>query len=57
MKVGQKAIVRWISKQVARRSEPSARKSSLAGMRELDAEQLRHVSGGSGSSQLPKTNW
>jgi hypothetical protein len=57
MKVGQKTIVRWISKQVAKRSESSAGKSLLTGMRELDADQLRHVSGGSGPANLPKTNW
>lgn len=57
MKVGQKTIVRWISKQVAKRSESSAGKSLLTGMRELDADQLRHVSGGSGSTNLPKTTW
>ncbi len=58
MKVGQKTIVRWISKRVAKRSEPVARQSSLSPCQELDAEQLRQVSGGvGGNSQLPRVGW
>jgi len=61
MKVGQKAIVRWISKQAAKRSGAAARKASFAELRELDADQLRHVSGGGGGSgvvvQSPGKTW
>jgi hypothetical protein len=57
MKVGQKTIVRWISKRLAKRSEVTATKTASAALVELDAEQLRHVGGGTGSSQLPKVGW
>jgi hypothetical protein len=58
MKVGQKSVARWISKLVTQSTSHSARKSTAAGLRELDVEQLRQVSGGTGSSsQLPKTGW
>jgi hypothetical protein len=58
MKVGQKTIVRWMSKLVANGASRSARKQYSAGLRELDAEQLRHVSGGNGgASQSPNKGW
>ena len=57
MKVGQKSLARWISKLVAQTAGRSARKSMSAGLRELDAEQLRQVSGGAVGTQLPKTGW
>lgn len=58
MKVGQKAIVRWMSKLVAAGASRSARKQYSSGLRELDAEQLRHVSGGDGgASQTPTKGW
>lgn len=57
MKVGQKTIVRWISKRLAKRSEVPATKTASAALIELDSEQLRHVGGGTGSSQLPKVGW
>jgi hypothetical protein len=58
MKVGQKAIVRWMSKLVAKGASRPVRKGCPAGLRELDAEQLREVSGGVGdSTQLPRTGW
>ena len=57
MKVGQKTIVRWMSKLVANGASRSVRKQSTAALRELDVEQLRHVGGGDGTSQLPKTGW
>jgi hypothetical protein len=58
MKVGQKAIVRWMSRLVTKGATRSARKVSAAGLRELDAEQLREVSGGAdNSTQLPRTGW
>jgi hypothetical protein len=58
MKVGQKTIVRWMSKLAARRAGRLGQKQSATGLREVTADQLRHVSGGDGgSSQLPKTGW
>jgi hypothetical protein len=58
MKVGQKIIVRWMSKLVAKGSGRSAGKQFAANLRELDTEQLRYVGGGNGSStQLPKGTW
>ena len=58
MKVGQKTIVRWMSKLVAKGNGRSARKMSAANLRELDTEQLRFVSGGDGgSSQSPGKTW
>jgi hypothetical protein len=58
MKVGQQTIVRWMSKLVAKGTGQSHRKQTATGLRELNAEQLRQVSGGDGgSSQLPKTGW
>ena len=56
MKVGQKSIVRWISARVGKRIEPTMPKSPLSQLRELETEQLRQVSGGTGSS-LPKVGW
>jgi hypothetical protein len=58
MKLVQKPIARWMSKLVAKGAGQADRKQSVAGLRELDTEQLRQVSGGSGgSSQLPKGTW
>lgn len=58
MKVGQKSLVRWMSKLVAQGASSSTRKPMPTGLRELDAEQLRHISGGTGgSSQLPNKGW
>jgi thiamine monophosphate kinase len=58
MKVGQKTIVRWMSKVAAKGAIQSAYKQSVTKLRELDVEQLRHVSGGDGiSTQLPKGTW
>lgn len=58
MKAGQKTIVRWMSKLVAKGNSRSARKLSTAGLRELDTEQLRYVSGGDGgSTQSPNKGW
>jgi hypothetical protein len=58
MKVGHKSIVRWVSKWATKSREPSATKQMPKGLREIDSEQLRQVSGGTGgSSQLPKTGW
>jgi hypothetical protein len=58
MKVGQKTIVRWMSKVAAKSASQSAHKQSVTKLRELDVEELRYVSGGDGSStQLPKGTW
>ena len=58
MKVGQKTIVRWMSKLVAKGSGRSARSLSAVSLRELDTEQLRHVSGGDGgTTSSPGKTW
>ncbi len=57
MKVGQKTIVRWMSKLVANGASRSVRKQHTAALRELDLDQLRHVGGGDGTSQLPNKGW
>jgi hypothetical protein len=55
MKVGQKAIVRWMSKLVAKDSRRAVRGQAAAKLEELDSEQLRQVGGGNGGgTQLPK---
>jgi transposase len=58
MKVGQKTIVRWVSKLVATGTGRTSSKKSLGTLRELSAEQLRQVGGGDGSStQSPNKGW
>jgi hypothetical protein len=58
MKVGQKAIVRWMSKLVAQGNRSADSKQVRAALVEVDAQQMRLVSGGGGeSSQLPKHGW
>ena len=60
MKVGQQTIVRWMSKLVANGAGRSAHKQYSAGLRELDADQLRHVGGGRGvgiATQSPNKGW
>jgi hypothetical protein len=57
MKVGQKSFARWMSKLVTQGASRSVRKPMSDCLRELDVEQLRQVSGGTGGSQLPKTGW
>jgi hypothetical protein len=54
MKVDQKVIVRWISKRQAKRGASAVPKAAV---QELDAALLRQVSGGTGSTQLPRTGW
>jgi hypothetical protein len=55
MKVGQKAIVRWVSKLVAKDTRQAVRGQPAVKLEELDSEQLRHVGGGNGGgTQLPK---
>ena len=57
MKIGQTAVVRWVSKLVAK--EPARlEKRRGAGLRTLDAEQLRQVAGGTGeTTQSPFKGW
>ena len=58
MKVGQKSLVRWMSKLVANGAGRSARKQHSAMLRELDVAQLHHVGGGKGASmQTPYKGW
>ena len=58
MKAGQKTIVRWMSKLVAKAAGRSARKQHSAVLRELDVAQLHHVGGGKGASmQTPYKGW
>jgi hypothetical protein len=57
MKVGQQSLVRWMSKLVAQSAGRSTRKPTTAVLRELDADQLRHVGGGFGGTQSPKGTW
>jgi hypothetical protein len=57
MKIGQNNVVRWVSKLVAKESPARVEKRRAAGLRTLDAEQLRHVAGGDGSSLLPTKGW
>jgi hypothetical protein len=58
MKAGQKTIVRWMSKLVAKSAGRSARTFAASDLRQLDTEQLRQVCGGTGSStQGPNRGW
>ena len=55
MKVGQN-IVRWVAKLVAK--EPQRSTGKAQSLRALDADQLRQVSGGTGTStSLPNKGW
>jgi hypothetical protein len=55
MKVGQQAMVRWMSKLVAKSAGRSDNKAAALELRELSADQQRQVGGGNGGSlQLPK---
>lgn len=58
MKVGQSQVVRWVSKLIAKPSVRSPRHASVSSLRELDATQLRQVSGGDGgSTSSPGKTW
>ena len=58
MKVGQKTIVRWMSKLVATGAGRSSRHQHSTALRELDVEQLRHVGGGvRATTQSPNKGW
>jgi hypothetical protein len=57
MKVGQNTIVRWVTKLIAK-GPGRASDKPVNSLRVLDAEQLRQVGGGSGTStQLPHKGW
>lgn len=57
MKVGQNSIVRWVAKLVAK--EPAKVSANQpTGLRTLDADQLRQVSGGTGTTpSSPNKGW
>lgn len=58
MKIGQTAVVRWVSKLVVAKEPARLEKRRAASLRTLDIEQLRHVGGGAGeSTQLPNKGW
>lgn len=57
MKVGQKSIIRWVAKLVAKEPSGAQRKAGTE-LQTLSTDQLRQVSGGTGgSSQLPNKGW
>ncbi len=57
MQVGQKSIIRWVAKLVAKEPGGAQRKSGDE-LRVLSPDQLRQVSGGTGgSSSLPNKGW
>lgn len=57
MKVGQKSIIRWVAKLVAKEPGSAERKGGNE-LRVLSTEQLRQVSGGTAaSSSLPNKGW
>jgi hypothetical protein len=57
MKVGQKSIVRWVAKLVAKEPSGAQRKAGDE-LRVLSADQLRQVSGGTGTSTgSPNKGW
>lgn len=56
MKVGQNSIIRWVAKLVAK--EPQRSTANPQSLRTLDADQLRQVSGGTGTStSTPTKGW
>ena len=57
MKVGQNSIIRWVAKLVAKEPGHAERKAG-AELQTLNADQLRQVSGGTGSSSgTPTKGW
>lgn len=57
MKVGQKSIIRWVAKLVAKEPGSAERKAGTE-LRVLSADQLRQVSGGTGTSTgTPTKGW
>jgi hypothetical protein len=57
MKVGQNTLVRWVSKLVAKDHNRKTRTSGVE-LESLSADQLRRVSGGTGTSTAtPTKTW
>ena len=56
MKVGQSSIVRWVYKLVGTKTR-SAERHARSTIRTLDEAQLRKVSGGTASTELPHKGW
>ena len=57
MKVAQKSIIRWVAKLVAKEPSGAERKPG-SDLRTLTADQLRQVSGGTGTTTgLPNKGW
>lgn len=57
-KIGQTAVVRWVSKLVVAKEPARLEKRRAASLRTLDIDQLRHVGGGGGeSTQSPNKGW
>jgi hypothetical protein len=57
MKVGQKSIIRWVAKLVAKEPRGAEHKAGNE-LRVLSTDQLRQVSGGTGGSQgTPTKTW
>jgi hypothetical protein len=57
MKVGQKSIIRWVAKLVAKEPSGAERKAGNE-LPVLNTDQLRQVSGGTGTSQgTPTKTW
>ena len=58
MKVGQKSIIRWVAKLVAKEPSSVAERKAGGELRVLSADQLRQVSGGTGSTtDTPTKGW
>lgn len=58
MKIGQTAVVRWVSKLVVAKEPARLEKRRAASLRTLDIEQLRHVGGGAGEdTRSPNKGW
>lgn len=57
MKVGQKSIIRWVAKLVAKEPRGAEHKTGNE-LRVLSTDQLRQVSGGAGGSAgSPNKGW
>jgi hypothetical protein len=57
MKVGQKSIIRWVAKLVAKEPRGAQHKAGSE-LRTLSADQLRQVSGGTGTNTgSPNKGW
>lgn len=54
MKQVRNTVARWVAKVVPSAKPPAQITSTV---RPLDKEQLRHVAGGTSSTESPKGNW